>query len=190
MLSLILAILLTALAGCIGFLIWCKTYNGFDCPYEPHKEFICCRFNYSEEQVAEMEKEAEARYQEKLVQYNKAVKKVAKQKRIYYGTRITIFTLVMLFVLIGTYVGISYGFSKLYQRDLIGYEAEKMTIEQSLANESLTGLEKFELVQQASKLNKWLAHQKFDYERWAYFDIDKTVKKAYKDAEFINFESD
>lgn len=185
MFSLIFAILLTALAGCIGSLIWYKAYNGFDCPHEPQREFIYCHFNYSQEQIAEMEKEAETRYQEKLAQYNKAVKKVAKQKRVYYGTRITIFTLVMLFVLIGTYVGISYGFSKQYQRDLIGYEAEKMTIEQSLANESLTGLEKFELVQQASELNKWLAQQKFDYERWAYFDIDKTVKKAYKDAEYI-----
>lgn len=41
-----------------------------------------------------------------------------------------------------------------------GYKAQKATIEQSLKNESLTGLERFDLVKQAGSLNQELGERK------------------------------
>jgi hypothetical protein len=46
------------------------------------------------------------------------------------------------------------------------YEAQKATIEASVESENLSGLEKFELVKQASELNKELAERKAKADRW------------------------
>lgn len=187
MVSLVLSILIAVLTACLSLLVWYWSgIREFSCPKEPKRGYILNCYAYSPEEISLMEEKIDKKYQKELIQYEKECQKIYNQKKNYYGIRIFIIAAVVLFVCIGGFLGISYGFSQVYQRELIGYEAEKTTIEQSLNNKLLTGTDRFELVKQASELNKWLAQQKFDYEKWVYFDIDKTVKKAYKDAEYID----
>lgn len=63
------------------------------------------------------------------------------------------------------------------------YEAEKMTIEQSIDSDILTGLERVELVKLASELNGELAARKEKSTFWhsVYFE-----KGIYDNIEFIN----
>ena len=56
-----------------------------------------------------------------------------------------------------------------------GYKMVKITIEDSVANEDLTGLEKLELVKQASERNEWLGKKKYEVKRWYNFYLDKDV---------------
>ena len=58
-------------------------------------------------------------------------------------------------------------------RDIEGYKMAKYTIEESLKNEDLTGLEKVELVKQASEQNQWLGKQKYSVKLWYNFHLDK-----------------
>lgn len=64
------------------------------------------------------------------------------------------------------------------------YVAQKQTIEQSLRNENLTGLERVELVQKATELNGELAKRKARYSKWYY--VVWGEKNLYDDIELIN----
>lgn len=55
------------------------------------------------------------------------------------------------------------------------YLAEKQTIEKSLQNESLSGLERIELVKQAVETNKKLAGYQYDCKKWYGFNIDDRI---------------
>lgn len=160
----------------------------FDGPDEPNKGYISCSWRYTKEQIKEMEAKIEAKYQEDLKVYEKEKKKVAKKKRSYYISRISICVAIVLVFMVGGYLGISYGFSTSAQYHLVGYEAQKTTIEQSLQSDTLSGMERFELVKQASELNKWLAQKQFDYSKWYNFDLYDSVKEMYKNAECINLD--
>lgn len=48
------------------------------------------------------------------------------------------------------------------------YLAQKQTIEQSMQSEKLTGLERMQLVQQATELNGELAEHRAKYNKWHY----------------------
>lgn len=56
------------------------------------------------------------------------------------------------------------------------YAATKKTIESSLHNENLTGLERLELVKQASEANAELAQHVYASEQWYGFAEDPRVK--------------
>lgn len=63
------------------------------------------------------------------------------------------------------------------------YSASKYTIEQSLDNPDLTGLERIQLVQQASDLNGQLAERKMRMNLWYYVYYDYSI---YDNIEFID----
>ncbi len=65
------------------------------------------------------------------------------------------------------------------------YETKKITIEQSLSNENLSGLERIELVKQAVDLNGELAERKARCERWHCVLYDKTI---FNEVEFISLD--
>ena len=62
---------------------------------------------------------------------------------------------------------------------------QKTTIEQSLESESLSGLEKIELVNKAVDLNGELAERRLKLTRWYNVVWDKSV---YKNIDYIKFE--
>lgn len=55
------------------------------------------------------------------------------------------------------------------------YIASKEIIEESLDNDNLTGVEKFEIVKQAKEENKWLAEKQYEVKQWYRFYLDKDV---------------
>lgn len=63
------------------------------------------------------------------------------------------------------------------------YLAQKQTIEMSLENEELSGLEKIELVNQATELNGELAERKARFELWHFVVYDNTI---YDEVELID----
>lgn len=82
----------------------------------------------------------------------------------------------------------SYSESMSYKVELEGYKAKKYTIEQSLQNNELTGLERIELVNQAVELNGWLAETKCEIMKWTSFDVHDSIKQECQKADFINLE--
>jgi hypothetical protein len=63
------------------------------------------------------------------------------------------------------------------------YLAQKETIEASLEVEELSGLERIELVKQATELNGELAEKKARFDLWHFVVYDNTI---YDNVEFIN----
>ena len=55
------------------------------------------------------------------------------------------------------------------------YLAQKQTIEMSLENEDLTGLERIELVKQATELNGKVAERKARFQLWNFVVYDNTI---------------
>ena len=55
------------------------------------------------------------------------------------------------------------------------YLAQKQTIEMSLENEELTGLERIELVKQATELNGKIAERKARFQLWHFVVYDNTI---------------
>ena len=58
---------------------------------------------------------------------------------------------------------------------IAGFEAQKQTIEMSLDNENLSGLEKIELVKKATELNGELAERKSRFNMWHYVSYDNSM---------------
>ena len=55
------------------------------------------------------------------------------------------------------------------------YLAQKQTIEMSLENEDLTGLERIEIVKQATELNGKVAERKARFQLWTFVVYDNTI---------------
>lgn len=55
------------------------------------------------------------------------------------------------------------------------YLAQKQTIEMSLENEELTGLERIELVKQATELNGEISERKARFQLWHFVVYDNTI---------------
>lgn len=68
-----------------------------------------------------------------------------------------------------------YETTKKYESYVKSYEVKKETIENSLKNDNLTGLEKLSLVQEVTSLNSTLATKKVEYSKWYYWYLDKTL---------------
>ena len=74
----------------------------------------------------------------------------------------------------GTFMGI--GYTTENERVYVEkYKAQKATIEMSLANEDLTGLERVQLVTQATELNGEFAKRKSTFDKWHYVVYDNTI---------------
>ena len=67
------------------------------------------------------------------------------------------------------------------------YLAQKQTIEQSLKNENLTGLERVQLVIQATELNGEFAERKARFDLWYFVVYDNTI---YDNVELINLQGE
>lgn len=100
--------------------------------------------------------------------------------------QVIVFVSAFIIIFIISCFGISYGLSMYSKENIAEYQAQKITIEQSLSNEELSGLERIELVKQASELNGWLASQKVTMSKWTEFDIYKSVREEYQRAEYID----
>ena len=61
------------------------------------------------------------------------------------------------------------------KRQVASYQASKYTIEKSLENVELTGLERLELVKQASEQNSWLAEKQYEVKQWYRFYLNKDI---------------
>jgi high-affinity Fe2+/Pb2+ permease len=86
----------------------------------------------------------------------------------FVGIMIIIVTLIL-----GLFLG-GYADKIDYKKYISEYNSKKYTIEQSLKNEDLKGLEKIELVKQATEINGELANKKVEYNTIWYFFIDKS----------------
>lgn len=82
----------------------------------------------------------------------------------------------------GVFIGIGIG-DKEERVFVARYNAQKYTIEQSLKEEDLTGLERFELVKQATELNGELAERKAKFELWYHVHYDNDI---YDNVELID----
>lgn len=142
------------------------------------KEVLEIRKEEYQKEREEYENEYEE-YQNEVKWCNKAI---AKQHIIQAIVVICVFILVFAI----SYLGISYYLSMSSKEEIAEYQAQKVTIEQSLSNEELSGLERIELVKQASELNGWLAKQKVIMSKWTEFDIYKSVREEYQRAEYID----
>lgn len=92
---------------------------------------------------------------------------------------------IMAIVLVGGIllgVGISTTNERIY---IARYEVQKQTIEQSLASNMLTGLERVELVNKAIELNGELAEHKAKFNLWHTIYYDNSI---YDNVDFIVFE--
>lgn len=89
------------------------------------------------------------------------------------------FWMILLLVLVIVSIGVTFVGIGICQRDeyefVAEYEAQKATIEQSLECEELTGFERFELVKQATELNRELAERKTKFNYWDHVYFDNTI---------------
>lgn len=87
--------------------------------------------------------------------------------------------------LISIFIGI--GVVTEYEEQYIAkYEIQKETIERSLESDTLSGLERVELVNKAVELNGELAERKFTFNKWHYITYDGSI---YDNVEFITFDA-
>ena len=195
MTSLFFSFLISGLILCIMVLIYLWQEKEF---IEPTKPFVLdyvpyrivfesneeysVRCKEAEEENKKEREKAEYEYKNEVQEYED---NIARQNR-----RSIIFTIIAIMVFISifclAYFSISYLRATYYEKQIAGYEAQKITIEQSLDNEDLSGLERIELVNNASKLNEWLAEEKIEISKWTKFDIYSSVKEQYANAEYIN----
>lgn len=79
-------------------------------------------------------------------------------------------------------IGLTTRHEKVYVQQ---YLAQKYTIEQSLKNDSLTGLERIQLVNKATELNGELAGRRARFEMWDFVTYDSTI---YDNVELIELQ--
>lgn len=99
-------------------------------------------------------------------------------------TWVVIIAIIILGVFVGAKIGIAIDKSY-YETKIEQFKMSKQTIETSIINDKLSGLERVELVQLAVEENKWLAEIKVDVTKWWYFHLDESLLE---DLQPINFE--
>ena len=85
---------------------------------------------------------------------------------------------IVLLIILGTGIGGGIGAfmeKEDLKKDIASYQASKYTIEQSLNNEQLSGLERIELVKLANEKNQWLERTKYKVKQWYSFYLDKEL---------------
>ena len=107
---------------------------------------------------------------QKYEKYVKAVEKKSEKRKIFFYCLPVIIFMVVLIAgsLLGAFIE-----KQVVNGEIARYIASKYTIEMSLENTNLTGLERIELVKQASEKNEWLAQKKYDVQQWYRFYLDK-----------------
>lgn len=84
----------------------------------------------------------------------------------------------IIIIILGTFIGAKIGIALdkyYYETKIEQFKMSKQTIEASIINNKLSGLERVELVQLAVKENKWLAEIKVDVTKWWYFHLDESL---------------
>ena len=95
------------------------------------------------------------------------------------GEKITWFiaiTLSMLSIIFGGIIG-KQSATYFYETQVKTYYINKETIESSICNENLNGLEKIQLVEQATILNEKIITMKVDVTKWWYWYLDDNMVK-------------
>lgn len=190
MVNLIFSLVLGVITGIIvaGIVYWLVNLYEVNKPYKPNRKIIYHIYGRTEEYYTEQQKLADKDYEQKLEKYNKELKKY--KRRTVIQSLIPVITLIIITAGAVTlyYTAFAYHDNMEYKKDLASFEAQKQTIEQAIGNESLGGLERIELVNQASELNAWLAEEKIKLTKWSKFDIYQEVKDLYANAEYISLE--
>lgn len=106
-----------------------------------------------------------------------------KVVRIGWITSISIFLVTWI---AGVFIGIGIG-DKEERVFVARYNAQKYTIEQSLKQDTLGGLERIELVKQATELNGELAERKAKFDLWYHVHYDNSI---YDNVELIDLGGD
>lgn len=188
--NLIFSLVLGVITGIAvaGFVYWLVNLYEVNKPYEPIRKVVYRIYGETEEYCIEQQKIADKNYEQKLKEYNKELKKYKRRTIVQF--LVPIITLIIITAGACTlyYTAFAYHDSMEYKEDLASFEAQKQTIEQAISNESLGGLERIELVNQASELNAWLAEEKIKLTKWSKFDIYQEVKDLYANAEYISLE--
>lgn len=190
MVNLICSLMLGALTGIAvaGIVYWLVNLYEVNKPCKPNRKVIYHIYGRTEEYYIEQEKLADKDYEQKLEKYNKELKNYKRRTIVQFLTPIITFIIITAGACTLYYTAFAYGDNMEYKEDLASFEAQKQTIEQAINNESLGGLERIELVNQASELNAWLAEEKVKLTKWSKFDISQEVKDLYANAEYISLE--
>lgn len=113
--------------------------------------------------------------EEQNIRYNEYSKKVFKKGKIKKRLSIYLVIIAYIFIVcISSYFGAFLSNENL-AREVEKYKANKYTIETSLQNNNLTGLERIELVKQASEQNSWLAEKRYEVQQWYNFYLNKDI---------------
>lgn len=175
-----LAIILTTLFGGIGILI---TYGVYALEQVDFDLYEMDRDEFRHKVIGEeyedgygsrgwftspISKEAEKKYQ----QYLAKIKKKSKRRKVFFYVLPVIIFMFLLFwfAKLGAFID-----KQNLGKEIARYEASKYTIEMSLENADLTGLERIELVKQATEKNEWLAQKKYEVQQWFNFHLDKDL---------------
>lgn len=127
-----------------------------------------------------LSKQDEQRYED----YKRKCRRIRKVKNILLiSLPIVLFIIALLgFARLGAFLD-----NEHLKKDVEEYKSAKYTIEQSLTNEQLTGLERIELLKQVRYKNEWLARKKYEVGAWYNFHLDD---KIILDLEFIDLKGD
>lgn len=107
--------------------------------------------------------------------YNKYKKREERKANIKKSFFICVPIIVWLTAILGFgYLG-AFLENESLAREVEKYKSTKYTIEASLKNDGLTGLEKIELVKQASEQNSWLAEKQYEVKQWYRFYLNKDI---------------
>ena len=126
---------------------------------------------YGSYYVTKMDDATKAEY----IAYNKKlrIKSTIKQTLVHCIPVVVAAVIIFGFSAFGSFIE-----NESLAEDIASHEAYVMTIEASLDNEDLTGLERLELVKQASEQNAWLSKKKYSCHRWYSFYLrDDLVNK-------------
>jgi len=171
-----IGLFLTVILGLfLLFLIYILMYNNCDFEfYMTQREFrhkilgeeYDDVYSYGSYFNTPISEEGKNKYQKYL---EKCEAKSKRRKVFFYSLPVVIYIiLIFAFSSLGAFIE-----KQNLNREVARYEASKYTIEMSLENADLTGLERIELVKQASEKNEWLAQKKYEVQQWYRFYLDK-----------------
>lgn len=154
--------LFISLFCCVGILAMYYSLWFCNVDWEPRIEYA---HDYLNKWTVDMTEEDKKKYKD----YEKDMKKKAKIKYVKF----LIFPILLVIIIVTFITIISANIERhKVNAEVEGYKMVKYTIEQSLENDNLTGLERIELVKQASEYNKWLGEAKYKVIVWYNFHLD------------------
>ncbi|MGN0961033.1 MAG: hypothetical protein ACI4PF_02395 [Christensenellales bacterium] len=163
------AIALTyALYGCNQVDFSCKKMSQSEFRYKVLNEELDCAYPYCTRFQSPISEEGQKKYDNYC---NKIHKKSIMKTIFFWALPVLIFAIVLFgFSYIGAFLD-----REQLNKEIASYQASKYTIEISLENDDLTGLERVELVKQASEKNEWLARKQYEVQQWYRFYLNKNA---------------